>query len=127
MEDIFMERMQRILLCAGMIAAMALPAAAGGMSGDHAPVGGALAAKVIGETCPGALKQSELSEIDRYIDRVVAIEKAKGPDAKAFIEQLMPALDADYRSDRTCGIGDEELAKDMLIRIRKELDSESVR
>jgi hypothetical protein len=122
-----MQRLQKILLSAGVIAAMALPVAAETLPGDHAPVGGALAAKVIGETCPGALSQGEISEIDRYIDRVVAIEKAKGPDAKAFMDRLMPALDADYRSDRTCGIGDDELAKDMLIRIRKDVESDTVR
>jgi hypothetical protein len=90
---------------------------------DHAPVGGALAAKIIGETCPGSLTPTEVAEIGRYIDNTVAIEKAKSAEDKAFIEQLMPELEADYRSNRTCGVGDVELAKDMLLRVRREVET----
>ena len=32
-------------------------------------------------------------------------------------------LEADYRSNRTCGVGDVELAKDMLLRVRKEVEN----
>jgi hypothetical protein len=90
---------------------------------DHSPVGGALAARVIGETCPDALTSAETAEIGRYVDRVVAVEKAKSPEEKTFMERLVPALEADYRSNRTCGVGDVELAKDMLLRVRKEVEN----
>ena len=89
----------------------------------HAPVGGALAAKIIGETCPGSLTPTEVAEIGRYIDNTVAIEKAKSAEDKAFMEQLLPALEADYRSNRTCGVGDVELAKDILLRVRREVEA----
>ena len=117
--------MKRLTLAAiAVVAAVAtsLPASAETWPGEHAPVGGALAAKIIGETCPNALSATEVSEIGRYIDRLVAIEKAKSEENKAFMEHFMPALEADYRSDRSCGIGDVELAKDMLLRVRKELE-----
>lgn len=91
--------------------------------GAHTPVGGALAATIIGETCPGALTSAEVSEIRNYLDHIVAIEKAKSPEDKALMDRLMPELEADYRSNRTCGVGDDELAKDMLLRVRKEVET----
>jgi hypothetical protein len=103
--------------------AATLSAAADSWPGQHAPVGGALAAKIIGETCPGTLTSAEVAEIGRYIDNTVAIEKAKSAEDKALMEHLMPELEADYRSNRTCGVGDAELAKDMLLRVRKEVEA----
>lgn len=117
-----MQSFRTWILASGGALAVGFPALADKWPGEHAPVGGALAAKVIGETCPGTLTGPEVAEISRYIDRLVAVEKAKGPENKAFIERLMPALEADYRSDRTCGLGDQELAKDMLLRVRKEVE-----
>ncbi len=118
-----MQSFRQLLLVASGAFARSLPAAAETLSGEHAPVGGALAAKVIGETCPDALTSAETAEIGRYVDHVVAIEKAKGPEDKAFMERFVPALEADYRSNRTCGVGDVELAKDMLLRVRKEVEN----
>ncbi len=103
--------------------AAAVSANAETWTADHAPVGGALAARVIGETCPDALTSAETAEIRRYVDHVVAVEKAKSPEDKTFMERLVPELEADYRSNRTCGVGDVELAKDMLLRVRKEVEN----
>lgn len=116
--------MKKILTMAALISiAATFSASAESGSSHHAPVGGALAAKIIGETCPGSLTPTEVAEIGRYIDNTVAIEKAKSAEDKAFMEQLMPALEADYRSNRTCGVGDVELAKDMLLRVRREVET----
>lgn len=101
----------------------AASAANAGRSQSHAPFGAALAAMIIGETCPNALTPPEVLEIKRYIDQQVAIEKARSPEDKAEMERLVPELEADYRSNRTCGIGDDEIAKDMLLRVRKEVET----
>lgn len=86
------------------------------------PVAAAMVAKIIGETCPGALMPAETAEISRYLEHSIAIEKAKGADEKLETESLVATLDIDYRSNRTCGIGDTELARDILLRVRNELE-----
>jgi hypothetical protein len=107
------------------VVASALAAAAGSAAdeGQATQVAGALVAMVIGETCPDALTANETAELKRYVDHAIALEKAKGPDEKATIEGLVANLDADYRSNRTCGVGDVALAKDMLQRIRHDVES----
>ena len=110
---------------AALIALAALhPARSNEASVLHSPIGGALVAQIIGETCTGTLTSAEVAELGSYVDVKVAIEKAKSAEARRYMERLIPELDADYRSSRTCGVGDAELAKDMLLRVRKEVEAE---
>jgi hypothetical protein len=118
-----MNKLTSAAFAAALAVVAARSVAAEPLQGDHAPIGGALAAKIIGETCPDVMSSAEVSELGRYVDRLVAIEKAKGEENKAFMERFVPELTADYRSDRLCGIGDTELAKDMLLRVRRETGS----
>jgi len=118
-----MQKFRPLAIAVLVSIASALPVAAEVPVASHTPVGGALAAKIIGETCPGALTSTEIGEITHYLDNIVAIEKAKSPEDKALMDRLMPELEADYRSNRTCGVGDDELAKDMLLRVRKEVET----
>lgn len=100
----------------------ATPSAMAAPSMQTPPVAAALVAKIIGETCPNSLTALETSEISRYLDHTIAIEKAKGPDEKALTERLVADLDLDFRNNRTCGVGDMELARDILGRVRHEAE-----
>src|SRR5690242_16587383 len=82
-----------------------LPALSKEATVQHTPIGGALVAKIIGETCTGTLTSTEVAELGSYVDANLAIEKAKSAEAKRYMERLIPELVADYRSSRTCGVG----------------------
>ena len=105
---------------AGLAAILAFSSHGASAEAQAPPIGGALAAKIIGEVCQGTLAQADIGELDRYVSRLVAEAKARSNEDRAFVEKFISALDEDYRSNRTCGIGDRELARDMVLRVKQD-------
>ena len=99
------------------------PARAEKWPGDDAPPGGAIAAKVIGQSCRGALDKSEVAELEDYIARRRAEFMAGDSDQQHLAKYLFPQLDRAYTSDYSdpsrCTADSTEMARDMLQRVRR--------
>lgn len=86
---------------------------------------GAITARTIGVMCSGALKSEDIYDLDLYISRKrLASVKADGAEARqewlgyANLEQ---AVMTSYRDPVKCSADAEELARDMVGRVRREL------
>jgi hypothetical protein len=99
------------------------PAGAEKWPGDDAPPGGAIAAKVIGQSCSGALDKGEIAELEDYIARRRAEFMAGDSDQQHLARYLFPQLDRAYQSDYSdpsrCTADSTEMARDMLQRVRR--------
>lgn len=90
-------------------------------------VGGAVAAKVVGQVC-NALNAAEIGELDQYIDRYVsALEPSDPAVSRRIRSDILPALEAEYRATHSksdgCSPGSVEMAQDMLARVRRYRDN----
>lgn len=108
------------------------PAFAYKWPGERASPGGAIAAKVIGEQCPGVLSPAEVYELDAFIDRAGRELTAKyaqenGGETpfqfEAFRSSLTQTYVADYQNGGRCDGDAAEEARDMLNRIRVAMTS----
>lgn len=85
--------------------------------------GGAVAAKVIGASCPGVLQPGDADELDAYIKRYLATIGSRDPQVGERLGgQVLPELERGYRVDYAkpdaCTESKAELARDMLARVR---------
>ena len=91
--------------------------------GEDAPPGGAIAAKVIGQSCNGSLDKGEIAELEDYIARRRAEFMAGDSDQQHLAKYLFPQLDRAYQSDYSdpsrCTADSTEMARDMLQRVRR--------
>lgn len=114
-------------LVLALAAALGTPANAEIWPGTDPVPGGAIAAKVIGEKCPGVLTDGGLAEIKAYIDWTAAKFRAGTAEEKAYPERFYPAIEIDYAEKyaiaSNCTPGSRELARDMLERVRKFMSS----
>jgi hypothetical protein len=86
---------------------------------------GAITARTIGVMCSGALKSEELYDLDLYLSRKrLASVKADGTGARqewlGYVT-LEQAVMTSYRDPVQCSADAEELARDMVGRVRREL------
>ncbi|MEQ1695046.1 MAG: hypothetical protein ABL901_04320 [Hyphomicrobiaceae bacterium] len=97
--------------------------------GDDPAIGGAVAAKIIGQFCSGTLSETESKEIDAYLAKA-SIEwtkneerqKNKGyssPSAQDLIRMLSETYSNKYKSPSACDDGAKEEARDILEKVRK--------
>ncbi|KAB2911145.1 MAG: hypothetical protein F9K29_23225 [Hyphomicrobiaceae bacterium] len=88
-----------------------------------APSGLAVAAKVIGLQCGGALTPDEVAEIDAYIGRVRAGYAARSTGDRRFADALFPSLEKTYSeaygTPERCTTEAHAFARDMLDRVRR--------
>ena len=99
------------------------PARAEKWPGEDAPPGGAIAAKVIGQSCSGSLDKREIAELEDYIAQRRAEFMAGDSDQQHLAKYLFPQLDRAYQSDYSdpsrCTADTTEMARDMLQRVRR--------
>ncbi|MDO9383696.1 MAG: hypothetical protein Q7T86_12610 [Hyphomicrobiaceae bacterium] len=106
---------------------LAMPASAtSAWPGDTPSLGGAIAAKVIGQQCAGVLASAEIGELDAFQTKATA-ELAQRPgsgneDGKQFTERLVRMLtqsySTKYRDPAACDARATAEARDMLQRVR---------
>jgi hypothetical protein len=106
---------------------LAIPASASSSwPGDAPSLGGAIAAKVIGQRCAGVLAPAEIGELEAFQSRATA-ELAERPvtgneDGKAFTDRLARMLTQTYsdkyRDPAACDANAAGEARDMLQRVR---------
>lgn len=90
--------------------------------GQDAPPGGAIAAQVIGENCPGFLSDVEVGELaDHVAERAEAF--SRGTEAERGYPAFFPRLASSYRETYmqpdNCTASAREMARDMLDRVRR--------
>lgn len=117
----------RAALTALLCFPLALPAsAASSWPGDTPSIGGAIAAKVIGQQCEGVLAPAEIGELDAFLSRALH-EFAHRPgidtaETKKFDDRFVPMLTEDYtikyRDPAACDAAAADEARDMLRRVR---------
>lgn len=117
----------RATLTALLCLPLALPASAkSSWPGDTPSIGGAIAAKVIGQQCEDVLAAAEIGELDAFLARALR-EFAHRPgidtaETKKFDERFVPMLTEDYtkkyRNPAACDAAAAEEARDMLRRVR---------
>jgi hypothetical protein len=117
----------RLFLCLPAVA----PATARIWEPEGASPGGAIAAKVIGQHCPGVLSQSEIDELDAYLARDASERRKKAEEAtkqdsgykpfafEKFRRNFAARMVEKYSNAKNCDAGSAEEARDMLQRIRK--------
>lgn len=106
---------------------LALPAsAASSWPGNTPSIGGAIAAKVIGQQCEGVLAPAEIGELDLFLSRALH-EFAHRPgtntaDTQKFDDRFVPMLTEtytnQYRNPAACDAAAADEARDMLRRVR---------
>lgn len=100
--------------------------------------GAAVAAKVIGQKCAGALTSAEIGELDAYLakdagESVKAMEaKAKaggynGPSMQQLQATLTDSLSKKYSDPANCNTTTMAQARDMLDRVRRVTATGSIR
>jgi transposase len=114
------------------------PATAYKWPGTGANPGAAIAAKVIGEQCPGVLSASEISELDAYLSKWEAdvkqldeAEKSRDSTYQPFPIEKFPKLrkalgdeyTKKYRDPKNCNADAVEEARDTLQRVKQEMAS----
>jgi hypothetical protein len=119
----------RLFACLGLALAICLPADA--FAGRWpASVGGAIAAKVIGQRCPGALSPTDIAEIEAYIAKYSseaiadAEQKAKRSGEtpfpfKAFQKSLTEKYEKAYRDPQRCDADARKQAQAALRHVRQ--------
>lgn len=105
---------------------VASPASAETWPGKTPVVGGAIAAKVVGQVC-NVFTASEIGELDHYVDRyITALEASDAAVAKRIRSDILPNLEAGYRDAHSapdgCAPGSVVMARDMLARVRRYRD-----
>lgn len=90
--------------------------------GTGAPIGGAIAARIIAVKCAGPLTPAEIAELDAYIDERQTAFLMESEANQRMGERVFPLLARDY--DRTfsspaaCDAAARDMARDMLNRVR---------
>jgi hypothetical protein len=120
-------RATRAALTALLSLPLTMPAfATSAWPGDSPSLGGAIAAKVIGQQCAGVLTSLEIGELDTFQSKATA-ELAQRPgsgneDGKQFTERLVRMLtqtySTKYRGPAACDAQATVEARDMLQRVR---------
>lgn len=116
-----------LLLALALLASS--PASAETWPGKTPVVGGAVAAKVVGQIC-STFKAAEITELDQYIDRYIsALGTSEPAVARRIRSDILPNLEAGYREAHSkadgCAPGSVEMAEDMLARVRHYRDDAS--
>jgi hypothetical protein len=123
----------RLGLTLGLCGSVAAPASAYKWPGDSASLGSAIAAKVIGHQCAGALSASDIGELDAYLAKAVS-ELAKKPDAmknnvkgtpfhEVMVRDLTETYTKKYRDPKACDADAAEEAQDTLQKVRKAMST----
>lgn len=125
------QRVARWFVCLGLGCCLlgSRDALAGKWPGEGASFGGAIAAKVVGQRCPGVLSASDIAEIDAYIAKYssesVALEELKSKQSgnkpfplEQFRQSLIEKYKAMHREPRSCDANAAERAQDMVQRVR---------
>lgn len=111
-------------LCLSLAAAAGTGTAAEAYTwpGNTPALGGVIAAKAIGETCPGILAAREVAELDGYLARYMKEIRRHRPTEIGFLATFIPAFTKTMKDRRTepgaCGASDQQQARDMLERVR---------
>jgi hypothetical protein len=127
-----------VSVCLGVILTLsqlsAPPAMAYKFPGEGPSPAGAIAAKAIGQQCPGILSPAEIEELDAYLAKDasetarIEAEKRKDPAYRPFPNEefrknLTEDYEKKYRDPRNCDADAAEEARDMLQRVRKAMAS----
>lgn len=120
-----MHRIQIIALPVLLLALVAAgPAHAYKWPGTAPAPGGAIAAKVIGQNCPGVLTAYEMGELDAYLDKAARELDARAEPGAPPFATFAAALTETYQAEsRACATDVEEEARDMLQRVRRVMAS----
>jgi hypothetical protein len=121
----------RIALSLLLCLPAAAPATARIWEGAGASPGGAIAAKAIGQYCPGVLSRPEIDELDAYLAKDASEQRKKDDEAtqrdsgykpfafEEFRRNFAAHMVEKYSNAKNCDADSAEEARDMLQRIRK--------
>lgn len=97
--------------------------------GEDPAIGGAVAAKIIGQFCSGTLSEPDSKEIDAYLAKASTEwtkneerQKSKGyssPSVQDLIRMLSETYSNKYKNSSACDDGAREEARDILEKVRK--------
>ncbi len=112
------------LTCALILAALAVSTPAAGQiwPGSQAPPGGAIAAKVVGEVCPGVMSEEDVAELKNYIaERARHFQSGRRYERRfaAFFPQIEERFRASYAQPGGCTREAADMARDILERVRR--------
>jgi hypothetical protein len=90
--------------------------------GTTPSLGGVIAAKAIGEICPGILAPRDIAALDGFMTRYSREIRRHRPSEHDVLSTFIPAFTKSMRERRlepgACGASDQEQARDMLKRVR---------